>query len=99
MLEEHVPDIFKKGIRVHTSLLIPKRYHIFWNLQYYCVSAWLGIPILDSVPWDGRNSEFRFRVPEPRTFRRKLKSENLKTPLVKNRNSGSYFSGIPEFRL
>ena len=29
MLEEHVPDIFKKGIRVHTSLLIPKRYHIF----------------------------------------------------------------------
>jgi hypothetical protein len=61
--------------------------------------SWLGIPILDSVPWDGRNSEFRFRVPEPRTFRRKLKSENLKTPLVENRNSGSYFSGIPEFRL
>jgi hypothetical protein len=62
-------------------------------------NPWLGIPILDSVPWDGRNSEFRFRVPEPRTFRRKLKSENLKTPLVENRNSGSYFSGIPEFRL
>ena len=27
--EEHVPDLFKKGIRVHTSLLIPKRYRIF----------------------------------------------------------------------
>ena len=30
MFEEHVLDIFKEGIRVRTSLLIPKRYHIFW---------------------------------------------------------------------
>jgi hypothetical protein len=28
-VEEHVLDIFKKGIRVRTSLLIPKRYRIF----------------------------------------------------------------------
>ena len=27
--EEHEMDFFKKGIRVHTSLRIPKRYHIF----------------------------------------------------------------------
>jgi hypothetical protein len=60
--------------------------------------AWLGIPISDSDFWDGRNSEFRFRVRDSGTFWRKSKSENLKTPLVENRNSGSDFSGIPEFR-
>jgi hypothetical protein len=65
-------------------------------LASVAVAAWLGIPILDSVPWDGRNSEFRFRFPEPRTFRRKLKSENLKTVQVENRNSASDF-GIPLF--
>jgi hypothetical protein len=58
---------------------------------------WLGIPISDSDSWDGRNLEFQFRVRNSGTFRRKLKSENLKTVQVENRNSGSDFSGIPEF--
>ena len=62
------------------------------------VGTWLGIPISDSDSWDGRNPEFRFRVRNSGTFRRKLKSENLKTVQVENRNSGSDFSGIPEFR-
>jgi hypothetical protein len=60
--------------------------------------SWLGIPILDSDSWDGQNLEFRFRVQYSGTFRRKIKSENLKTVQVENWNSGSYFSGIPEFR-
>ncbi len=60
--------------------------------------AWLGIPFLDSDFWDDRNSEFRFRVRNSGIFRRKIKSENLKTVQVENRNSGSDFSGIPEFR-
>ncbi len=79
------------SIRVHPNTH-PQHMKVLKHFVYIWYGSWLGIPILDSVPWDGRNSEFRFRVPEPRTFRRKLKSENLKTPLVENRNSGSYFS-------
>jgi hypothetical protein len=60
--------------------------------------AWLGIPFWDSVSWDYRNLEFRFRVRSSGTFWRKSKSENLKTVQVENRNSGSDFSVIPEFR-
>jgi hypothetical protein len=52
----------------------------------------------DSVSWDDRNLEFRFQVRNSGTFRRKIKSENLKTVQVENRNSGSDFSEIPEFR-
>ena len=62
------------------------------------VMPWLGIPFWDSVSWDYRNSEFRFRFRSSGTFRRKSKSENLKTVQVENRNSGTDFSGIPEFR-
>jgi hypothetical protein len=62
------------------------------------LKAWLGIPFWDSVSWDYRNSEFRFRFRSSGTFRRKSKSENLKSVQVENRNSGTDFSGIPEFR-
>jgi hypothetical protein len=62
------------------------------------IRAWLGIPISDSDSGTGRNPEFRFRVRNSGTFQQKIKSENLKTVQVENRNSGSDFSGIPEFR-
>ena len=57
-------------------------------------TAWLGILISDSDSWDGQNLEFRFRVWDSGTFRRKIKSENMKTVQVENQNSGPHFSGF-----
>jgi hypothetical protein len=60
----------------------------------------LGWEFRFGIPFPGttgiRNSASEFGVPD--FFRRKSKSENLKTVQVENRSSGSDFSGIPEFR-
>ena len=56
--------------------------------------AWLGIWILDSDSWEGRNSEFRFRFRNSENFPRKKNRKTVKTFLVENRNSDSGF-GIP----
>jgi hypothetical protein len=90
---------------VGAGLLTSTQYYRAKSGKYYAslhlsasIPPWLGIPFWDSVSWDYRNSEFRFRFRSSGTFRRKSKSENLKTVQVENRNSGTDFSGIPEFR-
>jgi hypothetical protein len=62
-------------------------------------TAWLGILISDSDSWDGQNLEFRFRVWDSGTFRRKIKSENMKTVQVEIGIPVPIFpdSGIPLF--
>jgi hypothetical protein len=75
-----------------------ERHHPSPGVRSVVVRGLVGNSDFDSDSLDGRNPEFRFRVWNSGSFRRKIKSENLKTVQVENRNSGSDFSGIPEFR-